>query len=390
MCSICPVHCYLLPHHRCVTYLCQNKLVVLFCNANLFVGCATVTKPNEKSMATEQESKRGVHPDGQPGDSLTVVLSCLENKNISLLKDMCNNGFDVNALTNDGRSLVQFAVAIQCYEGVNILAHFGISVNVPVGVQTPQNCWSPLHIACDKDDIMMCKILLAHGAYIDTTPKMSSFEKGETPLEYAVKLGKMKCAKLLIQHGANAYLDATYGSCVIAMCVQRRDLRLIHELHKRGEKFGVHHHDLCDCSPLQWVALPSEYVNDETSERIGMHMAQLFVSSNSKQLRNFHWDFFGFPRAVPRIARYLHHIGCVCNKDQLSQTQNKQSCLYVAEMQNERSLQALCRSFVRKNLLSQHPQYTLMTTIHCLPVPLLLREYLLYGEQTFAKYLENK
>lgn len=115
--------------------------------------------------------------------------------------ELIKNGEDVNAIDEDGRTALHFAVYYNHYGTVKMLLDSGANVNVKEHSHEGGFGgwgWYPLHLALRNEDRDMIRLLIDHGADVNAVRT-----DGWTPLYTAAYHGQPDMIALLISKGAN-------------------------------------------------------------------------------------------------------------------------------------------------------------------------------------------
>jgi len=120
----------------------------------------------------------------------TLLLIACQYSCIDLVKLLLKRGADANVVNTSGACCLHFA----CYKDslsmpiVELLLQRNVSVNV---AETLYGC-TPLHYAASTGEVVLCRLLIAHGAYIHA----HDFDSCSS-VDYAVDAGMMELADYL-------------------------------------------------------------------------------------------------------------------------------------------------------------------------------------------------
>ncbi|KAJ7825004.1 ankyrin repeat protein, partial [Mycena leptocephala] len=89
----------------------------------------------------------------------------------------------------------------------------------------------PLHMATDNNDLEMMKLLLDHGALIDSEFRREG--RSETALPYACFIAHLEMAKLLLERSASLECRGHYGPA-LGFAVHGRNLEMVKLLLNKG------------------------------------------------------------------------------------------------------------------------------------------------------------
>jgi ankyrin repeat protein len=105
---------------------------------------------------------------------------------------------------------------------IKLMFNRGLHIETPVH---PSGA-TMLDISAVMDDIPMMRFLLDHNAYVDSTDIY-----GQTPLYTAIRYKKIEPIKLLLQHGADVYIDVRSDANSDIDCDDGEPTTLIDNLH---------------------------------------------------------------------------------------------------------------------------------------------------------------
>ena len=115
----------------------------------------------------------------------------IEENNTEVIKQLIDNGIDVNLKDDNGCSLLHIAAGNETDEMIKILLANNSAVNV-VGV----NGETPLIVACKRNKINNVRALIEHGADVNFRLETT----GSTALHFAAKFADEELIKFLLNH----------------------------------------------------------------------------------------------------------------------------------------------------------------------------------------------
>ncbi len=146
---------------------------------------------NDNTSTLGDLLQRGFDPNtaderGQPGLTLAMQEQSLRAAKLLLEQP----GLKIDALNQAGESALMMAALKGEVAGAKMLLARGAKVT--------QNGWSPLHYAATGPEPELVRLLLEHGAEVDSTAP-----NGTTPLMMAAQYGSEDSIKLLLERGAD-------------------------------------------------------------------------------------------------------------------------------------------------------------------------------------------
>ena len=127
----------------------------------------------------------------------TLHKACVKG-DIEAVKQFLGDGVDVNAKDDGYRTPLHFAA----HSGHTETAKFLIGSGADVDAKDSRR-WTPLHEATDWRHEEIVELLIAAGADVNAKleVRVHPHEKGETPLDWAIRFRKTEIADLLRKHG---------------------------------------------------------------------------------------------------------------------------------------------------------------------------------------------
>jgi ankyrin repeat protein len=132
----------------------------------------------------------------------TPLILATINGHFDVIQCLVRNNADVNLCSKDEHSALHWAVKEK--RSLEILRYLlkniaRVNVNTEIG--------SPLHCAAAYGNLKMVKILMYHGANVNSVKE----ENGLSPLHVASKQGHFEVCKYLMTHGANVNEKTKHG-----------------------------------------------------------------------------------------------------------------------------------------------------------------------------------
>lgn len=131
-------------------------------------------------------------------NGLTPVFCAIEGNNIKVLEKLFDEGISIRTRTEQGLTMVQYASLLGREQMLSYLLIKGADPNM-------QNIYgqTALHYAVTQDNSYILNILLNAGALVDITD-----ERGNSPIDLAIKLDKPSYVRLLSRYSTKGYVDA--------------------------------------------------------------------------------------------------------------------------------------------------------------------------------------
>uniref|UniRef100_A0A0N5AA12 ANK_REP_REGION domain-containing protein n=1 Tax=Syphacia muris TaxID=451379 RepID=A0A0N5AA12_9BILA len=196
----------------------------------------------------------------------------------TILNVLLKNGANINSIDFDGRTPLLWATCNGNIKAMTALLQAGANLNV-----TDRNQLSLLHCATSQghEDALLLLIEASEPAVIDSTDR-----NGDTPLFYAVSLGHLQCAKILLIHGANPNYQAYYNF------LHNKPVKLhlyyfeafMQRIAKMDNRLKTPSHCAAAKGQLQMLKLLKHYgVNFEIQNRRGDIPLHEAIQSNTKK-----------------------------------------------------------------------------------------------------------
>lgn len=168
------------------------------------------------------------------GTALTISIT---SGNIDFVKTLVENDVDVNYRHQYHTPAIFYAVSsIHRNEILKILLENGANAN-----DRNSDSMTPLMLTAMNNNLEGCKILLAHGAEVNTQREKKL--GGEAPLFYAVQSGYFDIVKLFCENGANVKVKKTDGTSPIHSTVHNMTPEIIKYLNEKGADINAKDND---------------------------------------------------------------------------------------------------------------------------------------------------
>lgn len=128
----------------------------------------------------------------------TPLIVALSNGHETSAIYLIEHGCDINTRIENGASALHYAVISNCSNAVKMLLERGVDPNVLCILSDIDNI-SPLHLACEAGNLQYAKLLIQHGAHINTELTENSYP----PFISAVNGGNVQIIRLLLDYGAD-------------------------------------------------------------------------------------------------------------------------------------------------------------------------------------------
>ena len=129
------------------------------------------------------------------------LIEAVDNKNITEIKSLLNQGANVNAQEKYGWTPLHWAALNGYYDVAKLLIENGADVNIK-----NNGGWTPLHEAAFKECYDIVKLLIDNGADVNTQN-----EDGTSPLHISAMKGYRDIIKYLIENGADVNVQDKDG-----------------------------------------------------------------------------------------------------------------------------------------------------------------------------------
>ena len=177
-----------------------------------------------------------------------------------LIISLLNQGADINAQDNDGRTPLHTAVSTifggREREAIEVLLNQGADANV-----RNNDGDAPLHTVCLLNFYEMAEVLLKHGANVNVKDNDSN-----TPLHRAVRSNALETAEVLLKHGAHLNAETNDGRTPLHVAAMRNAREIAGVLLKHGANVNVNvnmKNKLYGWTPLHFAAIHNAH---ETAE----------------------------------------------------------------------------------------------------------------------------
>ncbi len=131
-------------------------------------------------------------------NGLTPIFCAIEGNNIKVLDKLFEEGISIRTRTEHGLTMAQYASLLGREQMLSYLLLKGADPNM-------QNIYgqTALHYAVTQDNSYILNILVNAGALVDIPD-----ERGNSPIDLAIKLDKPSYVRILSRYSTKGYLDA--------------------------------------------------------------------------------------------------------------------------------------------------------------------------------------
>ena len=168
------------------------------------------------------------------GDTSTILAVKYENKEV--LELMVKMGADINKVNMNGYTALMYAIDNEMFKEADYLLDNGAIVNRNLDA---------LMTAIESENLEITKLVLGNKTYkfneelvnkdfVNEEFVNEETKFNETPLTYAIMLGKYKTIKLLLDNKANINQETKNGTTPLNNASERGDVKIIKLLLKRG------------------------------------------------------------------------------------------------------------------------------------------------------------
>ena len=162
------------------------------------------------------------------GESATTrLLEAVKDDDIEACREALENGANVKARYNNGRTLIEMALLNNDFEMVKMLVEHDANVSAISEHGEPM-----LATAIEYGDIETVKYLIEHGADINAQSHHA------TLLTHAIKTRRRDIAMLLLEKGANPNIYNGFESSPITTAVRQNDVEMLNALIKNGARLN--------------------------------------------------------------------------------------------------------------------------------------------------------
>ena len=196
-----------LPIHKIMKGMCLNSTrIARWESAEDVVLSPIFAKPID-NIEANIELKITLHHITSPEDY--SIFTALQHNNISKVIDLIDSQIGINAIDEYGQSILMVSVQKNAFPVVASL----LNTRRPrVEVNTAKsNGFTALYYALQLRDSSITKALLRRGANPNAALVADENGSGNTPLHISCMFEKRKHTELLLQYGANPYLQNIYG-----------------------------------------------------------------------------------------------------------------------------------------------------------------------------------
>ena len=130
----------------------------------------------------------------------TLFFAIRKHASIEFIEVLLDNGLNITDVDDDGLSAIDIAIKFKREDVISFCMDKGMDINAT----SRKSGITPILLASCFNNIEMVKLLLQHGADINTLDS-----NGMSAKDYAKKLGQKKMTAFLDEHGAkyNCYIE---------------------------------------------------------------------------------------------------------------------------------------------------------------------------------------
>ncbi len=223
------------------------------------------------------------------------------DEEIEKLQEALDNGANINARDNTGRTALSYAAADSFYHntGRNEIIEFLLENGANVNLQD-NNGNSALIWAITYSNLEFARILLENGA----NPNMPDYQLDETPLHLAVQIPYIDMVELLLENGANPHQLNIAGDTPLHLaCTHTNNPRMFEILLRYGANENIPNSAGETASYLIQSHPNPQLRNILVETRRQIDSERISIDSLSRQ-RNISDNVMGF-----RVKKYLRKTG---------------------------------------------------------------------------------
>lgn len=144
----------------------------------------------------------------QRKDGETALASAIHNKNLKIVKYLCENGANINLKDNVNNTALLHAIYVD-----SEIALYLIEKGADLTIKNKLN-ETPMHFAAMSGDLFICKILIDRGLDINVTNK-----NNHTPIMLAAGNKHIKLVRLLLENKADINGEDINNDNLIHLCI---------------------------------------------------------------------------------------------------------------------------------------------------------------------------
>ena len=273
-------------------------------------------------------------------EGLSVYERSIHMGNFNMLRELLNYKNDVNYANDLGITLLMTACCRQQEKCVDLLLSMGADVNMqtPVGETALMKTIRYTHL--EQSAMNIVQLLLKHGADINIADDLN-----ETCFYTAVELNHMRLVDLFLAREANVMIQNTWNITPFILAIGNGNIDLAEYFIGINGLLSVSNNN------THWFS---------NTTALNNVIIELTNNSNKKKCRKINSLFFGSGESIP-----------------YAELENPHDIAKEVFKQPLESLQEQVRYQIRKHLYNLSP-INLISKIHRLPIPLLLKQYLSY------------
>ena len=152
-------------------------------------------------------------------------------KNDYALKIIVPKSSNINHIDNYGYVPLHHAIKNKNYFAIEqLLEHPNININIQNKIGE-----SALHIACNYENVKIIEMLLDKKININ----IADYENQITPLMYITSINNIEITKKLLNNGANAELQDSYGNTALHIAIQENNINIANLLMTNMNNFNL-------------------------------------------------------------------------------------------------------------------------------------------------------
>ncbi|XP_074655269.1 ankyrin repeat and SOCS box protein 15-like [Tubulanus polymorphus] len=398
-----PLHiCAKHGHCECMQILIDNGAFVNFCGggssipeASQIFGYLTIEPLN---LAIENNNvscvrmllDRGAKPDNRYFLGYEINLVPLEN--LKCLELLLNYGADPDVFSRSGLNALMKACKEQNLDAMKLLIKHGADVNISNNPRFDEK--TPLYYAIMGGNPDVIQILL--DANVDLTKPVCH---NMFPLTLAVSRDKLAVSRLLLDYGASVDEKNFDGmNPLISICTSsylKHQYELLELILDNGADPNVHFayvsHSCPSLAPIVEYFVYNDEINPDLVHALIKYGARVTLCESTTRMFKIQ-NAFGIIRQMHKFARYPDVFNLVLDAvDEFEILAIKLSNLTLDKQQqmivmatNPMSLRRLARFRLRRLLKPVLPR-----RVACLPLPELLKSYILYEAKIESKFSDS-
>lgn len=163
---------------------------------------------------------------------ITPLYLAAQNNSPKVAKLLIDNGANIEAKDNQGRTLLSIASRFNCIDTVRLLIEAGADVNQVI----EDIGYTPLHCAAFESSIELIELLINSGAK-ETINHLA--EVNQTPLIIALIKNRIDVMEFLISKGADVNQLDLHGKSLLHLAVEKNNVEAVELLVNSGANVDV-------------------------------------------------------------------------------------------------------------------------------------------------------